>query len=299
MSADSDTDRLAGLSEWNNLKEVARALDVHYMTAYRYVRRGRLAARWEGNGWLVHRDDVMAIVCPSDRGGTPSALPTQSVDWPRRLADRLVAGDETGAWTVIEAALSAGWSARDCFTDLIAASLVLLGNRWRHATTADLVDERLATATAMRCAHRLGTRFTRPGRRKGVVVLGTPPGEHHLLPVSIAAELVRLRNYTVLELGADCPTATFVAAAVRAERLRAVGIGVTRAEHLDAALEIRDRLSARLPGTPVLLGGQAVANPEVAALVGSSLWAPDGADLAERLDELLGEHRRVHEHAIG
>jgi predicted site-specific integrase-resolvase len=28
-----------------NLKQVARSLDVHYMTAYRYVRQGKLPAR--------------------------------------------------------------------------------------------------------------------------------------------------------------------------------------------------------------------------------------------------------------
>jgi hypothetical protein len=34
---------------------VARLLDLHYMTVYRYVRHGRLPARREGPIWLVER----------------------------------------------------------------------------------------------------------------------------------------------------------------------------------------------------------------------------------------------------
>src|SRR6478736_4594242 len=36
-----------------NLKEVAAALGVHYMTAYRYVRTGRLDAEKVGTAWVV------------------------------------------------------------------------------------------------------------------------------------------------------------------------------------------------------------------------------------------------------
>ncbi len=40
------------------------------------------------------------------------------------------------------------------------------------------------------------------------------------------------------------------------------------------------------PSVPVLLGGQAVANPEVAAVVGASFWSA-GADLVSTLDRLM------------
>ena len=40
------------------LHEVAEILDVHYMTAYRYVRLGILPARREGRSWRIDRSDV-------------------------------------------------------------------------------------------------------------------------------------------------------------------------------------------------------------------------------------------------
>jgi len=64
--------------EWNNLKEVARELDVHYMTAYRYVRQGRLDATWVDNGWQVHRDAIEAFRSTGDAASETSNGP---VDW--------------------------------------------------------------------------------------------------------------------------------------------------------------------------------------------------------------------------
>lgn len=279
--------------EWWNLKQVARELGVHYMTAYRYVRQGRLPARWVDNGWLVLRSDVAAFrqgvavnvstVAPAD-GET-------GVDWAGRLAPLLVQGDEPAAWSILETALASGIDPRDCYLTVVGGAMARLGAEWDHDDRAANVDERLATATALRLVHRLGARFARPGRRKGSVVLGAPVGERHTLPVALAADLVRLEGYTVLELGGDVDAETFVVAAQRADRLVAVGISLTTAEALDAAIEIRRRLADDLPDVPVIVGGQAVANPDVASMLGSSGWASNGAELASLLDRVSSTRR--------
>ncbi|HLU43332.1 MAG TPA: helix-turn-helix domain-containing protein, partial [Microthrixaceae bacterium] len=54
-----------------NLKQVAQRLGVHYMTAYRYVRTGRLPARREGNVWLVEGADLAAFAGLPDHGDAP------------------------------------------------------------------------------------------------------------------------------------------------------------------------------------------------------------------------------------
>ena len=272
--------------EWSNLKEVARALDVHYMTAYRYVRQGRLPATWVDNGWQIHRDDLEAFA-----RGTTADVEDASVDWAARLAPHLVTADESAAWSVMEAAMAAGIDARGCYLTVLSSALEQLGVVWSAGSDDDVVDQRLATATALRIVHRLGARFTRPGRRKGSVVLGAPEGESHTLPVAIAADLIRLAGFTVLELGAEVTPETFVAAAQRTDRLVAVGISLTTAGGLDAALEVRRRLADELPDVTVIVGGQAVANPDVAAMVGSAAWTADGADLVAKLDELARARR--------
>lgn len=272
--------------EWSNLKEVARALDVHYMTAYRYVRQGRLPATWVANGWQVHCDDLEAF------GQTvPSSDDQDGVDWAGRLAPLLVKADETAAWSVMEAAMAAGVDAQGCYLTVLSNALAELGEVWAAGSDDDIVDQRLATATALRIVHRLGARFSRPGRRKGAIVVGAPLGEHHALPVAIAADLIRLAGFDVLELGADVPTDAFIAAAQRTDRLVAIGISLTTADALDAALDAQRRITAELPDVSVIIGGQAVANPEVAAMIGSAAWTADGVHLAETLDELARARR--------
>ena len=113
---------------------------------------------------------------------------------------------------------------------------------------------------------------------------GAPTGEAHSFGLSVIADVVRLRNFTVLELGGDVGPEAFVDAASRADRLVAVGIGVTGAEHVPAAWTVVEALRRARPGVPVLVGGQAVANAEVAELSGADGWAPDARSLADLVE---------------
>ncbi len=55
-----------------NLKEVARLLDLHYMTVYRHVRHGRLPAERIGGIWFVRPADAEALG-RGEASGRPSA----------------------------------------------------------------------------------------------------------------------------------------------------------------------------------------------------------------------------------
>ena len=71
------------------LREAADRLGVHYMTAYRYVRSGRLAAHKSGDEWRVRTADLDALR-PSDptsrgrRAAAPQRGPPawRRVSWP-------------------------------------------------------------------------------------------------------------------------------------------------------------------------------------------------------------------------
>lgn len=271
-----------------NLKQVARELGVHYMTAYRYVRLGTLPARRDGSVWLVEAADLARFRArPS---GSADAGNREAVDWVERLGRMLLAGDETGAWTVVCQALAAGHTPQRCYLDLIAGSVAAIGDAVASGELA-IADQYLATATAQRVAGRLGTRFRRRGRSRGVVVLGAPTGELHALPVAIVADLVRLAGFTVLELGANVPPEAFALAAERADALVAVGVGVTTVDHLDAAAAVVAAVRRARPDVAVLIGGQAVRSPEVAAVLGVDGWAADGQGVVDAVERLA---RRAH-----
>lgn len=263
------------------VKQAAHRLGVHYMTAYRYVRQGRLPARRRGTTWAIRDRDVEAFA--TDR--LDAAYGPDGVDWSSRLRPSLVAGDERAAWWVVEASLAAGVSPPRCCTEVIGPAVAAVGEAWA-AGTASVADQHLASAVAERLVVRLGSRFRPAGQTRGTVVVGAPPGEHHALAPRILANVVRWQRFAVLELGTDVPPEAFVVATGRASRCLAVALSLTRVAHLPAAADVCREVAAA--GVAVVLGGQAVRNPEVAAVAGASHWAPSAPALVEVLEDLVG-----------
>lgn len=271
-----------------NLKQVARLLDVHYMTAYRYVRQGRLPARRSGQVWLVEPADLEAF-----RVAAAAPLPGDgSVDWAARLHRPLLAGDEAGAWRVLDDALAAGRSARWCHVALIGGTAARIGCEVA-AGRRDLVEEHIALTTATRLVAQLGGRFRHRGRARGTVVFGSPPGEHHHLALAIVASVVRLEGYAVLELGTDVPADAFLGAVAHGDDVLAVGMGVHTAERLPSAIAVIEALRGAHPELPIVLGGQGVRNEEVAGLLGATTWAADADEVVATIDQLAKQRRRA------
>jgi excisionase family DNA binding protein len=242
------------MGERVGLRAAAEELGVHYMTAYRYVRSGRLAATKSRGEWQIDRDDLARLVGPGpERAGddTPRAIHRQ------RLEQCLIAGDEPGAWGVVEAALGSGATPSEVLTDMLRPSLASIGQRWADGELA-IADEHRGSAVAQRLIARMGPRFARRGRRRGAVVLGSAAGDLHSLPTAILGDLLRGEGLDVVDLGADCPAQVFVDAAVRVGDPCVVGVCVTAPEVLDDARQLVDELTRELPQCAVLLGGGAV-----------------------------------------
>jgi methanogenic corrinoid protein MtbC1 len=262
------------------------------MTAYRYVRTGRLEARRVGTEWVVGLQDIRAFSAERELAGGAVDRADRGADWRDRLRRTLVAGDETAAWRVLEQALAAGHRPADCYLGLLVGAIDDITGR-SAVPTGPVAAEYLATATAARLVARLGARFRRPGRSRGTVVFGAALGEHHTLAISVVADLVRLEGFTCLELGADVPPEAFAGAASGASRLVAVGVGVTTAENLAAVRETVGAVHAVDPGIPVVLGGQAAAELARAGLTGADAWAGDGLRAVEVIAELAKSRRRL------
>lgn len=264
-----------------NLKQVAARLGVHYSTVYRYVRTHRLSATRAAIGWEVSEAQLAAFL--NSQTSPESGV---GVDWRARLRVPLAAGDETASWLIIESALAAGCTPQECYLELLAGSLADI------AGDPDC-DSFLASAVASRIVARLGARFRRPGRSRGTVVLGAPAGEMHTLPIAIVADLVRLAGFTCLELGADIPPEAFARSATAADRLVAVGLGISQAARLDAVRDTVTQVRLARPGTPIVLGGQGVLNADVAAITGADAWAADGAEAVELIERLAVTPKRA------
>lgn len=266
------------------LHEAADRLGVHYMTAYRYVRTGRLPATREGVQWMVEPDDLAELAVNGGRRPRGAARAAA----PRTMAARLVAGDEAGAWVLVEAALASGAEPDEVLLDIIGAAMTEVGTQW-EVGTIDVADEHRASGVAQRLVGRLGPRFARRGRKRGTIVVGAPAGEEHGLPTAMLADLLRGARFDVADLGADTPAASFALAAGRADRLQAVVLGITSPGHDRAVRAAFSALRRAGVGAPLLVGGSAVEDEAHAARLGADGWTGrDGRAAVAAVERAIG-----------
>lgn len=266
------------------LHEAAEALGVHYMTAYRYVRLGLLAAAKQGGVWQVAQGDLDAFRRGAPTAPQPPKGSRRRAPWSERLEARLMAGDAHGAWGVIEAAMTAGVGLDRVYTQVLSPALASIGSRWERGEI-DISIEHRASGIAMRIIGRLGPRFVSRGRTKGLVILGSPAGERHSLPVAILADLIRLERWDVSDLGADVPVESFVHAATTASDLVAVGVSVTAPGSLASAAQTCAALRVAVPDVLLVVGGGAVRDAQHAAELGADGYAGDSAAFTALLAE--------------
>jgi excisionase family DNA binding protein len=268
------------------LLEAADKLGVHYMTIYRYVRTGKLPATRVGGGWRVDPDDLARMKPASHRARKPAARAPVA----KQLEARLLAGDEPGAWGVLEAALASDHSPSQVLLQLVAPALESIGDRW-HAGELTVADEHRASAVAGRLISRIGARFVRRGPKRGSVVITTPPAEQHSAPVAMATDLLRWAGFNVIELGADTPADALTQALTGVPDLLAVAMACTTRASTTSARRVVAHLHEALPGTTVLLGGAAITDADHAGRLGADGFTGRRGDDLVRVIEGLAANR--------
>lgn len=257
---------------------------MHYMTAYRYVRTGRLPASQREGVWEVERRDLdrlrkRAVGSPAGRGR--SALPRRVPE----LVERLVVGDEPGAWSVAQLALAGGATPAALYMEIFVPALRMIGTRWEEGQI-NVGDEHCASAVMQRLIGRTGPLFRRPGRKRGIVVLGAPEGELHGMPTALAADLLRGRGFVVVDLGADVPSDSFAECVRRLPRVIAVAITVTTKRRDAAVRRLVAALRAEHIAVPIMVGGSGI-DEQAARRLGADAWGNDAPQLEHLLAELV------------
>jgi excisionase family DNA binding protein len=279
-----------GFVERIDLREAAARLGVHYMTAYRYVRLGRLPAVQERGRWWVDPSDVQRFRRqPAVQGRRRQPAPSA---YRPRLMARLLAGDEPGSWGVVESAMVAGASAQDVVLDILAPVLRQVGDGWERGELT-VGDEHRVTSVALRLFGRLSSRFGRPGRSRGAVVLAGAAGDPHSLPLAMLAAVLRGAGWSVVELGADTPTADLVAAVEAVSGgPRAVGLSISVSRYCQVVRDTIQAVRVVAPTVPILVGGPAMRSEDRARAVSADAWAADAIGVLDFLDALEDRSNR-------
>jgi methanogenic corrinoid protein MtbC1 len=189
---------------------------------------------------------------------------------------------------VVEAALAAGAELDEIYLEVLSPAMAGIGARWERGEL-DISLEHRATGIAMRLIGRLGPRFVRRGRTRGAIVIGTPAGERHALPVAMLADLIRQYGWEVSDLGADVPAESFVHAALSTPDVVAVGVSITAPTSLDAAREAIAALRKSAPGVMVVVGGRAVSSVEFGIGLGAHHVATDAKGFVDYLEGVRAE----------
>lgn len=235
-----------------DLQTAADELGVHYQTAYRWVRSGRLVASRIDGRYLVDRSDldkVQAARSHPERTPAPGGVRLERSG--HRLFAALVDGDEPTVRRTVRQLIDEGAPLLDVIEHVLVPPLRRIGEAW-HDGELSVWEEHRASSIVERV---LGDVTPNPrGRRRGTAVVVAIAGDRHSLPTTMAAVALRSDQWHVHHLGADLPVDDVVRCCTDHDVDLAV-ISVTNPALGDEPARAADRI--RRTGTRVLIGGPA------------------------------------------
>jgi MerR family transcriptional regulator, light-induced transcriptional regulator len=187
------------------LQEAADRLKVHYMTAYRWVRRGDLAAFKAGGRLRVRTSDVDTFV--SQRRVDVAMPHAGRTQWPthmERFYDFVADGRAVDAASMVRKVVADGAPAGQVYLELITPTLHRLGDAWL-AGDISVAQEHRASEICTAVMARLSDAFRRRGPVRGTAVTLTPPDELHGIGAAMVADFLRGGGYDVHHLGVNVP----------------------------------------------------------------------------------------------
>ena len=252
-----------------DLQAAADRLGVHYQTAYRWVKSGRLRAQLVDGRYLISGD---ALEAAERRRLTPRRPPEPSRARLERQARRihvaLVEGDEASVRAGARRLVQGGTRLVDLIQTVFVPPMRSIGEAWHEGTLPIWVEHR-ASGIVERA---LGELSPNPrGRRRGTVMVAAVTGDRHSLPVTMAAVTLRDNNWQVHHLGADMPGDELVRFCAEHDVDVAV-ISLTNPDVADLAAATAEAI--RQTGIPTILGGPGRSLDELLEVVAAAASAP-------------------------
>ena len=240
---------MASRAEYLDLQDAADRMGVHYQTAYRWVRAGRLPASLVDGRYAIDLADLETFDAARHAPRPPAA---PHADRLQRSADRvrddLLAGREADVRKLTRRLVDEGSSVVEVIQVLFVPALFEIGLAWQRGQIS-IWEEHRAAAIVERV---IGDLAPNPrGRRRGVAVVAAVAGDRHGLPTTMAAVALRNDNWTVEHLGADLPEAEILQFCADRE-VELVALTVTTPDVADRADALAERL--RAAGVSAIVG---------------------------------------------
>ncbi len=232
------------------LRTAAAELGVHYQTAYRWVRNGRLPATMVAGKYSVSRSDLEEFARLRTRPSTVSPPSPRRLDGQaERMHEALLTGDDPAARQISRRLVEEGTPVKDLITQVLVPPLRQIGQSWHEGEISIWVEHR-ASAIVERIVGELTP--TPRGRRRGTVMVAAVTGDLHALPTAMAAAALRADNWRVEHLGANMPPEDLVDFCATHD----ITVAVLSVTNSDAEPVARRAATAlRESKTPVVVGG--------------------------------------------
>jgi excisionase family DNA binding protein len=232
------------------LQDAADRLGVHYQTAYRWVRSGRLRAHMVDGRYLIATDELDTVERQRRTPGRPPPPSQARLErQARRVHDALIEGDEATVRSIARGLVSDGTRLVDLVQTVLVPPLRSIGQAWHDGQLTIWVEHR-ASAIVERT---LGELSPNPrGRRRGVAMVAAVSGDRHSLPTTMAAVALRDANWHVHHLGADMPPDELVHFCTD-HHVDVAVISLTNTDVTELAAATSERITNA--GVPTLLGG--------------------------------------------
>jgi methanogenic corrinoid protein MtbC1 len=221
-----------------------------------------------------------SAAAPAGRNAATRRAPKK--DYVSRLTSLLVQGDEAEAWRLLQAALSSAYSPEDLYFDVLGPAMRRIGDDWASGRL-DAGDEHRATVVMYRLVGRLGPLFARRGTPRGAIVLGAPAGDPHGLASALVADPLRGRGFSITDLGANTPAASWANTIAATQRVSAVGVVVSTPVD-DAVIAATIAAIRAHHDGPVVLGGVAVRDQAHAVALGGDVWTTSAREAVNHFD---------------
>jgi MerR family transcriptional regulator, light-induced transcriptional regulator len=232
------------------LQAAADALGVHYQTAYRWVRTGKLPAQLIGNKYQVARHDLDTLQAARTKPAAPAAPSPKRIQRQAELVDHaLLEGDETTVRNTAQRLTEEGTSIIELIQSVFTPPLRRIGQKWHDGELPIWVEHRAAAIIE----RTLGDLAPNPrGRRRGTAIVAAVAGDQHSLPTTMAAVALREANWHVHHLGANMPGNELIQFCAQHHIDLAV-ISLTNPDTSNLANNTANQI--RATGTPTIIGG--------------------------------------------
>jgi methanogenic corrinoid protein MtbC1 len=172
----------------------------------------------------------------------------------RALAERLLEGDQAGAWHMINRYMEAGNNSLFFYNVLVTGAMRYIGELWEQ-NRISVADEHLASATCDLLLQRYAAKADRLADRPGKAMFFCVEKEDHYLGLKSVSQLFEEFGWDVRFYGPNLPL-DYALVAATSWKPDVVGLSVTLGYQLPALKEYVSELES-LPFRPlVMVGGR-------------------------------------------